>query len=79
MMILAQSSLPIDISTFVKDPEIALLILLLILALVGSYKGWWIPGPIYKKEVDRGDLVTKYLGETTKSIESLTEEIRQRG
>lgn len=79
MMVLLQSSLPIDISTFIRDPETALLVILLVVALYGSYKGWWVPGPIYKKAEERAELLAKSLADTTEAIKELTAEIRQRG
>ena len=79
-MILAQTNgLPIDINSFIKDPEVALLVIILVVAIYGAYKGWWVPGPFYKKEVDANTDLRKSLGDTTKAISELTNEIRQRG
>jgi hypothetical protein len=71
--------LPIDISTFISDPEVALLVILLILALVGAGRGWWVPGFIYKKSEDRADALQKANEASTQALKDLTTEVRQRG
>jgi hypothetical protein len=54
-MILAQTALPVDISKFISDPEIALLIGILVAAIYGAHKKWWVPGWLYTKAEERGD------------------------
>lgn len=54
-MIPAIDGLPIDPSQFIKDPEVALLVLLLIAVIYGAYKKWWVPGWLWTKSEERAD------------------------
>jgi hypothetical protein len=77
-MIFAQAGLPVNVTDFITDPPIALLIVLLIGAIVGAVKGWWVPKFIYDREVARADKADAANGKVTDALEELTKEIRQR-
>lgn len=50
---------------------------LLLLALVGLYRGWWVPGNFYQKEVERGNKWERIALENTNLIEKGFETTRE--
>jgi hypothetical protein len=79
MILLAQTSLPINPADFITDPPIALLIIILLAAIIGAYRGWWVPKFIYDEAVKRADAASKANEAMSTALKELTQEIRQRG
>lgn len=72
-----------DVTQFITDPAIALLILLSLAAIVALGKGLVVPKPIYDREVKRADkqeetnvamLISQ--GTMTKAMEKMTEQMQ---
>ena len=78
MIFIFADALPINVGQFITDPATDLLVTLLIAALVGAYKGWYVPRFIYDQAVLRADKADEANKNMTEALKALTEEIRQR-
>ena len=70
---------PFDVTKFITDPELALLIISYIAAIYGAWKGWWVPGPLYTKLEARSDKADTANEKMLESIKALTDEVRRSG
>ena len=66
------------ITSFVKDPEMAVLLVSYGIGLVAFWKGWIVPKVIYDGTDSRATRAEKALGDMTEALRDLTTEIRQR-
>lgn len=67
-----------DISQFISDGPTALLITLLLSALIGAYRGWWVPSYLYqelRRDVDSQSEVNEKM---VVILTELTNEIHER-
>lgn len=66
------------IRSFIEDPEMALVVILLALAVIAFFKQWVVPKAFYDKIEQRAVSAENALIESTAAIKELTVEIRQR-
>lgn len=63
---------------FINDPETALVLILLGVAVIALYRGWVVPKTYHEKTEERASRAEKSLEEVTEALNDLTVEIRQR-
>lgn len=52
----------------------------LAIALLGAYRGWWVPGWLYREEQARGDRLEKLAWSLTSAAEKAVDQLqKQRG
>jgi hypothetical protein len=66
------------ITQFVKEPQVAFLLMSYAFAIVAFYRGWVVPKFIYDASEARSNSLSKSLAEVTEALKDLTTEIRQR-
>jgi hypothetical protein len=64
---------------FIENPQNALVLAMLTIAVLAFYKQQVYPKSYYDKVEARAERAEKALQETTESLKELTQEIRQRG
>lgn len=68
----------LDVSKFITDGPTALLVILLLSALLGAYRGWWVPAYLYnqlREDVDTQSDVNEKMVEV---LTELSHDIRER-
>jgi hypothetical protein len=71
-------TVPTNISEFITDPPIALLITFLVLAILAVASGKVVvPRPFYDRETARADKATEQVTELTKVVGEYNDELRE--
>lgn len=66
-----------DVTSFISDPEVALLIISTFVAIAALVKPLVVPKSLYDKSEARADKATEALANMASAVGELTEEIRR--